>query len=181
MKNFPWQTLITGTALAALLSACVSIPGAYRGTFQNKAGDVRLSLSMNKGSLELLDENRLIQSKTADYSFKAFQKAIQEGRSAIFGRKNAANERQLDLFWVKPKLDTLQEAEGLTWFEAEVIYTRLNRDQKDKVQTLSALHATEGTVIIDGPTETVQVGWPANPTEYRLRRINDKAVHPKED
>jgi|GEM_PF-1618406 len=177
----PLHNLARLFVVTAFLAACVSIPSAYRGTYLDQEHNVELVLSMAKGTLEFKDEGRILQAGTADYSFKGFTKAIKKGRPGIFARPNAADSDELDVFWVKPNYDTLQESNGLIWFEAEIFYTRLDKDLRAKVQTLKAVHALGGTVMLDTPTESVQVGWPAGPTEYALQRISDKAKHPKVD
>ncbi len=76
----------------------------------------------------------------------------------------------MDVFWLSPNLTSRQEGGGKVWFNAEVLYTILSSEAKDKVNEVSLFHCQDGQVQIDTVTKNMQMGCPAHPTTYRMIR-----------
>lgn len=170
MKSFSKWNLqsISQMALVAVvvaLGACGEIPSAYRGYFRDNRNSTSLKMKANKGVLT--SPNEIIESKARALEFKH----LLAGEAGIYVRANPTNEKLLDVFWIKPNMNTRQAAGGMVWYETDVYYSLFDARLKDKVSTIRLLHSGQGTVMLEEATELWQVGWPANPMEYEFTRI----------
>lgn len=155
-------------AVAFMSVACGKVPSNYLGTYVDTQKGAKLELGANEWNMKLLG-GREIKNKSEDMSFEVFQKA----QAGVYTRDNPQNKELVDVFWVAPRAGSRQEGGGIVWFESEVIYTLLDKNQGDKVNTLHLFHCTNGTVMLDLITQKIQMGCPANPIEYNMKRTED--------
>jgi len=161
MKNIKWLQF---ALLALALGACGAIPGAYRGNYQGSNGTI-LKLSGTKGRLTTKSE--IINSKVRPLAFEA----LSLGEPGIYVQPNPVNNKLLDIFWLRPKMNTRQEAGGMVWYTSEVYYSLFDANQKIKLDKIQLVYSDEGTVMLDVPTGTWQVGWPASPRNVTFTRL----------
>jgi hypothetical protein len=152
--------------LALLLGACGGIPAAYQGQFQDESLGAQLKLGGAEGTFTE-PSGMIIKTPAMALSFEALMK----GKPGIYLRKNPMREDLIDIYWVQPQFSSKQEAGGLVWYPAEVYYTLVSKNQKEKVSSIKMVHSETGMITLEPATKSWQVGWPASPVEYNLRRI----------
>ena len=155
---------VLATILLATSSACGVIPSEYRGKYQDSNG-ARLELKSRKGVFQDASGRKIV-AKADDLKFENLLK----GEAGIYVSPNTVSGDKLELYWVNPAIETRQEAEGLVWFNSEIIYTLFDMNQKEKVSEIEFYHCGDGTVLLDTAQKLWQIGCPANPDFYRLVR-----------
>lgn len=159
--------VVAGAVMLLALSACSKIPSAYRGNFKDNSSGAKLELNSGSGKMTFAD-GRVLDSDASELTYQD----LITGKGGIFVRENPFNHAMVEGFWVNPNLATKQTAQGLTWFQSEVIYLLLNSELKDKVPGISFLHCTNGTVILDDLTKTFEAGCPASHDTFDMVRID---------
>ncbi len=154
------------TVLAFMLSACGGIPAAYQGEFRDDALGASMKLSGSEGIFTESD-GLAIKTPAIALSFEALMK----GKPGIYLRKNPVRQDLIDVYWIQPRFTERQEAGGLVWYPSEVYYTLVSKTQKQKVPSIKMIFSEEGMVTLEPGTKSWQVGWPAQPVEYNLRRL----------
>jgi hypothetical protein len=162
MKNFQWILTVT---LALALGACGAIPSAYRGNYQGSNGAL-LKLGGTKGTMTK-SNSEVLASKVRPLAYADLEK----GLPGIYVQPNPTNPKLLDIFWLRPKLETKQSQAGITWYTTEIYYSLFDANQKAKLESVRLIYSNEGTVMLDGPTKTWQVGWPPSPRQVVFTRI----------
>jgi hypothetical protein len=154
-------------ALTLLASGCVLIPKEYRGEFVDAATGSSLLLKGKKGTLRTADGRDLaLKVDAADFE------RVSSGEPGILVDSNPLQGNLLEAFWVNPDLSTLQQAGGLVWYNAEVLYSQFDQNLTQKVKTFDMFHCVHGAVTVDTLTRRWQIGCPAGPTRYHFTRID---------
>lgn len=167
MKNAK-TTLFSPTLLLLLsvcLGACGKIPSPYRGNYVDSATGARLQLDRSSGTL-ISANGRVLKADANSLDYQALSK----GEAGIYLRSNSSNPDQIEVFWLTPKLESRHEEYGLIWFEAEVLYSRMDANAKNTVQSLEAIHCEDGMLMLDTPSKTWNGGCPAKRTDYHFVR-----------
>ncbi len=164
MKMFKISNLLL-VACLALLSACGGIPSAYQGEFRDDALGANLKLSGSEGTFSEAT-GVLVKTPAMALAFEALQK----GKPGIYLRKNPMREDLIDIYWIQPRFTEKQEAGGLLWYPTDVYYTLVSTAQEDKVNELRMIYSRNALVTLEPSTKSWQVGWAANPTEFKFRR-----------
>lgn len=168
MKKLNLTQLFLGLIMAVGLSACGKIPEGYRGNFTDAATGAKLNLDSDKGSL-VLNSGRTLQADANDSN--KIQDLI-EGKPGIYLRAKT-NEKDFEVFFLFPKMSTRQENSGFISMSAEVMYTRMDGNKKDKVQQIKVIHCEDGQINIDTPSGTWMGGCPANHVNYEFVRAKE--------
>ena len=163
MKSF--VKCLSVLSLVFVLGACGAIPSQYRGSYQGSNGTI-LKLGGTNGVLT--SQREIIKSKAKPMEFQD----LLEGLPGIYVRPNPTNPKLLDVFWLRPKMQTKQEGGGMVWYTSEIYYSLFDATQKKvKANTVRLIHSDEGSVMLDLQTGLFQVGWPASPREVVFTRI----------
>lgn len=165
------------SALFALfaLSSCGKIPEAYRGNFVDKASGTQLSLESGAGTLT--DVSGHVLKHDAD---SLDVKDLEKGKAGLYTRSPGdgspldKDDKEVEVFWIVPNATTKIEDHGFVSFQAEVLYTRMRTDLKDKVQSFKMLHCMDGMILIDLPSKTWNGGCPGSSQELVLERVAEK-------
>lgn len=152
-------------AVALAFSSCGKIPEGYRGKFRDTATGTQVTLNMASGALAF-PSGRLIESDASDADFED----LLESKPGIYVRPHAEKPDLVEVFWFNPKPQTRKEESGFVWLEAEVLYSRMNSKDEDKVQQFKMIHCENGMVLLDLPSKTWNGGCPADPIEYDFVR-----------
>ena len=154
--------------LLSVASGCGVIPHAYQGKYVDDGNGVKLELKTSEGMLQLAS-GRTLQTKAENLSFDK----LQQGIAGIYVILNPASKDILEIHWISPRAETRREEGGLIWFESEVLYSFLDLNSRDTVDSLALVHCENGTVLLDPPTKRWQIGCPAGALTYQLRRAQN--------
>ena len=77
----------------------------------------------------------------------------------------------MEIFWLVPNMASRQEQSGFAWVNAEVLYSRMNLKQQDKIQNLKMIHCENGLLELDLLNQSWNGGCPATEDEYDLVRV----------
>lgn len=154
--------------IGLLLLSTACIPNEYQGLYREARTGATLKLEGTKATFVDADGRSLVANKSP-LKFKELIKA----KEGLFTRDNPLDKNLTEIYWVRPDSRSVQSAEGLTWYNAEVIHLRVRKDLHDKVQDIELVHSLNGSVILDTPSESVQVGWPAGTEILDMRRVQE--------
>lgn len=163
MKNA--KLSLIGILLALALSACGKIPSAYQGKYLDAATGTKLSLEGNAGLLNL-NSGRQVKGDATALEFQA----LVEGKPGIYLRSMSEDKNSIEVFFLFPRKETRKEEAGFVWLQAELLYSRMNANQKDKVQQLKMIHCEDGLLMLDMPSKTWNGGCPTGATQYDFVR-----------
>ncbi|MEK6579800.1 MAG: hypothetical protein AABZ55_11285 [Bdellovibrionota bacterium] len=157
-------------AAVIFTSACGKIPKQYRGQFADTATGAQLTLESSKGTIKVAD-GRVIETEAKDFEFESLVK----GEAGIYVSMNETHKNLVEVYWLEPRAASRQEAAGITWFEAEVLYTRMDTDLKEEVKSFEIFHCREGNVMVDIPTHLWQAGCPSgkDTLHYNMIRVSN--------
>lgn len=172
MKN-NFQTLFAKRLVVILLGftalvGCKGIPNAYLGLYKDSSRQVELELSTYEAKLRLAD-GRKLSAKLEEMKFELLIK----GQRALYARPNGRNEDLVEIFMVDPNLSTRQEANGLIWYESEIVYTLVNSKDESAAKNISLAHCQRGMVLLDLATNRIRIGCPENPDRFELTKTRD--------
>ena len=159
------RTLPLLIAVGLLASGCGLVPREYRGSFRDVQQNVSAEIKARKGTFVTAD-GRVLALKADSSDFER----VASGKAGILVETNAYSGFLLDSFWVSPRMETYSSAGGLAWFDAEVLYTQFDSRVKDPVRSLRFFHCVNGQVLLDLEQQRWQMGCPAGPAYYELRR-----------
>jgi len=158
------------SVLGLLIGACGSnVPPSFRGQFVDARTGSKLELSSDSGTFTD-STGRVVKADKKQLDFEDLQK----GKAGIYMRQNPVNKNLLELYWVQPNLATKEEAGGMEWFHAEVLYFRMDIRTEEKVDLITSVHSLEGVVTLDIPTKLWQIGWPAGSEVFEFKRVAKK-------
>jgi hypothetical protein len=152
--------------LVALLSAC--IPNEYQGKFQDGRTGATLQLSATKAVFKTPEGVTL----TANRSPMNIKDVI-AAKEGLYTQDNVIDKNLMEVYWIRPDASSVQKAEGLEWYNTEVVHMRLQKDLHDKVQEVDVIYSKQGTVMVDTTTNALQIGWPAGTDLLELRRVGN--------
>ncbi|MCC7441706.1 MAG: hypothetical protein IT285_08735 [Bdellovibrionales bacterium] len=156
------------TLVAGAATGCGLVPSEYRGSFRDAQTNVSAEIGARKGTFRTADGRELkLKADRSDFE------RVASGKPGILVETNAHSGYLLDSFWVSPRMDTYAEGGGMAWFEAEVLYTQFDSRVKDPVRRLQFFHCVNGQVLLDTVEQRWQMGCPAGPAYYELRRQGD--------
>ncbi|MCM2323561.1 MAG: hypothetical protein NDJ90_09910 [Oligoflexia bacterium] len=151
--------------LAIAASACGKVPKGYNGDFVDATTGAKLTLKGSEGSLATSD-GRVIEAKAQTLDFEA----LIEGKPGIYLRPLADDDSRMEVFWIFPQLETRKQEYDFVWVQAELLYSRFNAKQEEKVQQFKMIHCRDGMILLDLPTKTWNGGCPAGTIEYDFVR-----------
>jgi hypothetical protein len=153
--------------LAVASVGCGVIPSAYRGNFVDSNTGATLSLTGTSGVFQT--ESKTYTDKATDLKYEN----LLQGKPGIYVAMSPGDRNELEVYWLAPDFATAQQAAGIMWFQSDVIQTLVDRNQKQKVREIELTQCT-GTVMLDLVNKNWQVGCPADPTHYLMRRVDKK-------
>jgi len=158
------------TLLFAIVSLtnCGLVPSEYRGKYSDPQSGTTLVFNGSSGEF-VGSRGKKFEMDMHEIDFKR----VAQGNPGIFVTTPKEDENAMDVYWVIPNATSKKSAEGFIWFEAEVLYTQLNTKIEKEAQALKLFHCTDGTVMLDVPTERWQIGCPAGPSYYHMVRVED--------
>ena len=165
IKSMKWA-IVCGVSMLAM-AACShdgSVPDAYRGTFQNSSG-VQLTLSDSNATLQV--NGKTIQGAVAPIDYNK----LSQGQAGYY-IDQIKNDSVMDVYWITPNASTRQENGGLIYYTTDIVYMKIDLNQKNPVPAITLVHAADGEVMIDTQSKTWQAGWPAHADQYDLVRAN---------
>ena len=136
------------------------------GTYLDKEKGAKLDLQQTEWTLTLVD-GHVLTSKVETMDVEALKKA----KDGVYILENPVDKNLLDVFFAKPVISTQQSDGGLLWFDSELAYTLLPKDQKDDVKSVDIFHCLDGRVEIDTLTNNWQIGCPAGAKTYHFQRV----------
>lgn len=160
--------VVFSTALLLALCSCGKIPSAYRGTFIDQASGTQIVLESSSGTLTEAD-GRQIKSDANDLQFDALNQA----KAGIYLRNTQDNPHETEVFWLVPNASTRQDNASFSWMDSEIIYTRMNSDAKDPVQSFQIQHCKDGTLMLDMLTKTWNGGCPPTAPVLNVVRVKN--------
>lgn len=164
MKN-KIKLLALSLFVAASLSACGKIPEGYRGDFADQVTGAKLTIGGSEGEL-VLNNGRSLKATADTLQFDA----LLEGKPGIYLRSTSDNAEEMEVFWLFPRKESRKQEADFVWVEAEVMYSRMNAKDKDKVQQFRMLHCENGMLLLDLPTKSWNGGCPDGSTLYDFVR-----------
>ncbi|MEN9722340.1 MAG: hypothetical protein RJB38_326 [Pseudomonadota bacterium] len=151
--------------LLVLCGACGKIPSDYRGNFVDSQSGFSVELRGNRGIWQRPDGSR--------EEFTARAASVEEllqGKAAVYLR--SVGERDLEVFWVRPEIETRQEEYGFVAYQGEVLYSRFDSSgSQGKVGSIQARYCERGQILIDQVTKTFNGGCPAQSRLLELVRV----------
>lgn len=152
--------------LVLALQACGNqVPGGFRGQYVDASTGATLELNAQSGTF-VTPQGRSIAGSRLELGFTELQK----GKPGLYMRPNPINKDIIEVFWLEPRMETLQEAGQMQWFESTVIYLRLPAKTTEKQEQINLVYTEIGTVMLDVPTRQWQVGWPADALILDMRK-----------
>jgi len=150
------------------LGACGKIPSQYQGTFVDQASGFQMELKSSQG--------RWVRPDGTQEVFQAKAAAVKEmiaGQPGIYLR--SVDQDQLEIFWVRPAVETRREEYGFVTFEGEVVYTRMaTKSRGGPVPVITARYCERGQVLIDTVSQSFNGGCPSDSRLLELVRVNPK-------
>lgn len=171
LKKFT-STIVLIALAGMTLVACGEIPSSYQAEYQDKAQGVTFDLTGSAGELTL-PGGRKIKSDQEDLKFED----VLAGTSGLYLQKNAVNSDILDVYWLIPNKTTKVEKDGFVWYQAEALFTFIDKNNDSKVSALDMEHCTDGLLMLNVQTKQVQMGCPAGAKVYHL--VKTKSLAPK--
>lgn len=170
------KTLVKTLSLLNLLASmtmvgCGVVPSSYRGYYDDKQAGVSLELRAQGGVFKKWI-NGVAQETKADAKDLSFEK-LMAAESGLYISTAALYANLTEVYWVQADASTRQEAADLVWFNAEVFFTRIDAQSKDKAQQITLEHCAQGTVMLDVQTKRWQVGCSAGQDEFRFLRTGN--------
>lgn len=165
MNKKQLKVTLSGILLAAALSACGKVPEGYQGKYQDTATGAKLTLESTSGAINLSSGREI----KGDFSKLEFDGLI-EGKPGIYLRTLSTDDKMNEVFFLFPRKETRKEEAGFVWLNAEILYSRMSADQKEKVQQLKMIHCEDGVLMLDLPTKTWNGGCPTGATQYDFVR-----------
>jgi hypothetical protein len=150
-----------------MLAACGQVPGAFKGTYEDKEKGAKLELQQSEWKLTTAD-GRVLQAKVEALDVES----LKAGKDGVYVLENPTNKTLLDVFFAHPNVSSKQEASGLIWYESELAYTLIDKDQKEPAAAIDFFHCLKGLATIDSVTSRWELGCPAGATTYHLVRVN---------
>lgn len=155
-------------AMGLGLGACGKIPSEYRGTFVDQATGFQVQLRASEGVWTRTDGTQQVFPARP-----ASVKEMLEGQPGIYLR--SVGEEDLEVFWVRPMVETRREEFGFVSFEGEVVYTRMaSKSRGGAVPVVVARHCDRGQVLIDTISQSFNGGCPADSRLLQLIRTEPK-------
>jgi hypothetical protein len=150
-----------------LVSACGDrVPAGFRGDFVDARTGSKLTLNAESGVFQTTD-GRKLEANRMQMDFEDLAK----GTPGIYTRQNPKNTQILEIYWIQPDAASRDQAGGMQWFTAEVLFFRMERETDKPVDVLNLVHSRVGTVMLDTPTKQWQIGWPAGSELLEMRRV----------
>jgi hypothetical protein len=150
------------------LGACGKIPKNYRGTFVDQSTGFQVQLKSSEGLW--------IRSDGSQQVFPARAAAVKDmiqGQPGIYLR--SVDDGQLEVFWVRPTVETRREEYGFVSFEGEVVYTRMAaKSSGGAVPVLLARYCDRGQILIDTVSQSFNGGCPGDSRILELVRVQPK-------
>lgn len=169
MKTMNLLKLAVVSVLAAvILGACGAdndnIPKAYQGTFQGQNGEM-LILSGSKAQLSI--EGKTLSANVAPLSYKT----LLVGQPGFYIYQENKDDKVLDVYWITPNVATKKEEGGIVYYTTDIVYTQIDLNQKNAVQSVTIVHSDVGTVMLDSQSKEWQAGWPEHSETSNLVRV----------
>lgn len=164
MKNK--LSVVFSALVLVALSSCGKVPSAYQGTYLDQVSGSKLELNGQEGKFTEAT-GREITAKADSAQFDALAQA----KAGLYTRSVPGADKTMEFFWVIPEVASRQETSGFVWFNAEILYTRMQTNEKDPVPSISVAHCKNGMLLLDAPTKTWNGGCGADTVPMTFTRV----------
>lgn len=188
MKNLIQKTVIAAAAflVPALGFAGANIPSGYQGQFIDQATGIQVKLegagmfSNSKATFNLGDNVKRQQNLLTLADLASLSKMMADPKKkpatippGFYGE--VVDQENENLYFVTPTTNAVQQsAEGLVWYEADLVIIKASIHQKDKLASFEATHCSKGLVQIDTRAtridEAFEIGCPEDEKALLFKR-----------
>ena len=161
------KIIVLAIITSGVISACGGIPAAYRGKYLDPATGTKLELTRSSGTFE--SNGRALSAQTEVLDFEKLLAA----ETGIYMDQDPNDAKYFKIYWIHPNITTRQEAAGLVWYQAEILYTAMDSTREQPVDQILIIYSKDGWIMLDLVRKKPQIGWSANPASYDMRRLEN--------